>query len=396
MLESVGKLTFWGVRGSIPTPDRNTWRYGGNTACLEFTAPGGTRIVLDCGTGLRVLGNYWGNVLSEEPVEASVLVTHYHWDHIQGIPFFHPFFEPRNQFHFYSFQSKHLCPGTLQHVIEGQLANPYFPVDVSMMSSRRTFREISGGDQFEIDNVRIKACWLNHPQGCLGYRLETDAGTVVYATDNEPGVPQLDDALRELAQGADVYIHDAQYSPEQLASSRKGWGHSSWLEGAKIARESGAKNLVLFHHDPDSSDRMIDGFLQAARQEFHSTWSATEGMTLLLRGNRVDVNLPDTRTSPRRSMALCANVTGQSENGTPFEEKVTLRDISLQGAFLNLSHCPRLQSELKLVIQQRTEDQMATPIALRGTVVHREFGTGKKRHGVGIVFTDDSASPIRD
>ena len=283
MPNSVTKLAFcWGVRGSIPTPDRNAWRYGGNTACVEVTTPGGTRIILDCGTGLRYLGNYWGHVLGTQPLETYILVTHYHWDHIQGIPFFHPFFEPQNQFHFYSFQSEHLGPGTLQRVIEGQLANPYFPVDVRMMSSRRDFHEIKGGDQFEIDGVRIKACWLNHPQGCLGYRLETDAGTIVYATDNEPGVSKMDETLRELAQGADVYIHDAQYSPEELASSRKGSGHSSWLEGAKVVRDSGAKNLVLFHHDPDSCDKTVDGFLQAARQEFQRSWSATEGMNMLV------------------------------------------------------------------------------------------------------------------
>ena len=397
MLSSTAKLTFWGVRGSIPTLDRETWRYGGNTPCLEFTAPSGARLVLDCGTGLRMLGNHWGQTLGERPVEAHVLVTHYHWDHIQGIPFFHPFFEPQNRFHFYSFQSKYLCPGSLRHVLEGQLASPYFPVDAGMMSATRCFREITGGEQFEIDGVRITARWLNHPQGCLGYRLDTQAGTVVYATDNEPGVPELDDSLRQLASGADVYIHDAQYSPEQLASGRKGWGHSSWLEGVKMARATGAKNLVLFHHDPDSTDRVVDGFLQAARQEFPSTWAATEGMAMTLSPNKVEVTLRETRVSPRRQIPLCATITGETEDGVPFEEKAAIRDISLQGAFLNLAHRPKLQSELKVVIETKGDNDVVRSLALRGTVVHREPSMRRDLTGVGLVFVAE-ADPgrIRD
>lgn len=397
MPHSAAKLVFWGVRGSTPTLDRDTWRYGGNTPCLDFTAPGGTRFILDCGTGLRMLGNHWGQVLGERPIEATVLVTHYHWDHIQGIPFFHPFFEPQNRFHFFSFQSKHLGRDTLRQVLEDQLASPYFPVDVSMMSAARDFREISGGDQFEIHGTRITARWLNHPQGCLGYRLETPAGTIVYATDNEPGVPELDDSLRQLAAGADVYIHDAQYSPEQVASSRKGWGHSSWLEGVKVARESGAKNLVLFHHDPDSPDKTVDGFLQAARQEFPATWAAMEGMVMSLADKKVEVELRDTRASQRRPLHFPATVTGQSEDGRPFEEKAMVQDLSLHGAFLCLGHRPRLQSEVKVVVEMGGDRNPAGALALRATVVHREVGPGKEQTGVGIVFIDEAeAGRTRD
>jgi len=225
------KLVFWGVRGSTPTPERDTWRYGGNTPCLELTAPDGTQFILDCGTGLRTLGNRWTEQANGRGIRAHVLVTHYHWDHIQGIPFFHPFFESQNQFHFYSFQSKYLGPDSLKKVLEAQLASPYFPVDVSMMTAGRDFREVAGGDKWEIGGTHITAAWLNHPQGCLGYRLDTSGGSVVYATDNEPGPAEFDLNLRQLAHGADVLIYDAQYSPEQLASERKGWGHSSWLEG---------------------------------------------------------------------------------------------------------------------------------------------------------------------
>ena len=131
---------------------------------------------------------------------------------------------------------------------------------------------------------------MNHPQGCLGYRIDTAGGSVVYATDNEPGAPTCDQNLRQLAHGADVLIYDAQYSPEQLASARKGWGHSSWLEGVKIAREAKVRNLILFHHDPDSPDKVVDGFLSAARQEFPATWAAAEGMSITLSERGVDVD----------------------------------------------------------------------------------------------------------
>jgi len=291
MPHNVAKLVFWGVRGSTPAPERDTWRYGGNTPCLDLLAPDGSRFILDCGTGLRMLGNLWTETEAQRGIEASVLVTHYHWDHIQGIPFFQPFFHSQNRFHFYSFESRHLGRDSLRQVFEAQLASPYFPVNVSLMTAARTFREVQGGENWQIGQTRLTAAWLNHPQGCLGYRLDTPAGSFVYATDNEPGVAEFDGNLRELARGADVLIYDSQYSPEQLASTRKGWGHSSWLEGVKVARESKVANLVLFHHDPDSSDKAVDNFLSAARAEFPATWAASEGMSLTLTDHAMGVTV---------------------------------------------------------------------------------------------------------
>src|ERR1700734_3974341 len=173
MTHQVAKLVFWGVRGSTPTLERDTWRYGGNTPCLEFTAPDGTSFILDCGTGIRSLGNELTTNQGDQGIESHILVTHYHWDHIQGIPFFHPFFEPQNRFHFYSFQSKYLGPHSLQQVFEAQLSSPYFPIDVTMMTASREFHEISGGQTWDVNGTKITASHLNHPQGCLGYRLAT-------------------------------------------------------------------------------------------------------------------------------------------------------------------------------------------------------------------------------
>ena len=159
MPKNVAKLSFWGVRGSTPTVDRATWRYGGNTPCLELVAPDGSQFILDCGTGLRVLGSRWAETYGEKPVEAQIFVTHYHWDHIQGFPFFAPLYLPQNRFHFYSFRSEFLGRDSLKQVFETQMAHPYFPVNLSAMSAAREFSEVSGGDRSEERRVG-KECRL--------------------------------------------------------------------------------------------------------------------------------------------------------------------------------------------------------------------------------------------
>ncbi|HEV2306287.1 MAG TPA: MBL fold metallo-hydrolase [Candidatus Acidoferrales bacterium] len=395
MLPNCAKLSFWGARGSIPTLDRGMWRYGGNTPCLDLVAADGTRFVLDCGTGLRTLGNLWANVEGDRPIQAHIFVTHYHWDHIQGIPFFRPFYLPQNDFHFYSFQSKYLGRESLKQVLEAQLARPYFPVDLTLMPSGRQFSEITGGDKFEINGTKVTARWLNHPQGCLGYRFETSAGTIVYATDNEPGVPEFDDNLRQLADGADVLINDAQCSPEQLASSRKGWGHSSWLESVKLARDCGAKNLVLFHHDPDSNDRTVDGYLYAARQEFPNTWAATDGMAVQLRDGCAEIKLRPSRIGQRRTVHFSATVSGQAKEGGRFQEYAVLKEMNLRGGYLWLSHLPQLQSQMDIRVDCGTPDR-PNLIVLRAAVMHCDVGREKDRCGVGVVFIDetDNAFPL--
>ncbi|HUI74304.1 MAG TPA: MBL fold metallo-hydrolase [Candidatus Acidoferrum sp.] len=388
MTVPVTKLSFWGVRGSTPTVDPATWRYGGNTPCLELVAPDGTVFILDCGTGLRALGSRW-TAPSSEHGATHIFVTHYHWDHIQGIPFFAPFYADTNAFHFYSFRSKFLGRDSLKQVFETQMAQPYFPVDMSAMSAKRKFKEVESGDTFKIGENSVTALELNHPQGCLGYRIDTPAGTIVYATDNEPGDAKLDKNLRELAAGAEIFINDAQYTPEQLASTRKGWGHSSWLEGVKIAREVGAKTLVLFHHDPDSTDRMIDSLLRQAREEFDSVFAASEGMVISLGSadGRVEAHMPGTRTALRREAQFRARVSGVTEGGHPFEEETMVRDLSLQGALISLKHSPRLQSELQVTMEAPgAEGDQA--MKLRGYVVRIDAGVEKGHSAVGVVFTD--------
>jgi phosphoribosyl 1,2-cyclic phosphodiesterase len=389
MTVPIAKLSFWGVRGSTPTVDPATWRYGGNTPCLELVAPDRTQFILDCGTGLRMLGSRWAAPDAGRFPETHIFVTHYHWDHIQGIPFFAPLYAENNEFHFYSFRSKYLGRDSLKQVFEAQMALPYFPVDMSAMNAKRKFQEVAGGESFTIGENRITARWLNHPQGCLGFRIETPAGTVVYATDNEPGDAKLDASLRELVADADIFINDAQFTPEQLETTRRGWGHSTWREGVRIAREANAKTLVLFHHDPDSTDRMVDTILRQAREEFDSVFAASEGMVITLGapGGRVDAHMPGTRTTLRREAQFRARVSGVTEGGHAFEEETVVRDLSLQGALISLRHSPRLQSELQVTMETPGVDGVQA-MKLRGYVVRIDEGAEKGHSAVGVVFTD--------
>jgi len=387
--DRLARLRFWGVRGSTPTVDKATWRYGGNTACVELTTPAGARVILDCGTGLRMLGRHLEANLETEKIEPHIFVTHYHWDHIQGIPFFSPLYSEQNHFHFYSFRSEYLGSDSLKRVFEAQMAYPYFPVDLSAMSAKREFTEVNGGDQFNVPGARVKARWLHHPQGCLGFRFETSAGIVAYATDNEPGDPKLDKSLLELADGADIFINDAQFTPEQLATTRKGWGHSSWLEGVKIAKEAGVKNLVLFHHDPDSNDKLVDFTLREARGAFENVWAAAEGMVMTLGDDELDVVIPAVREGLRRDANFRARVTGLTDGGLAFEEETVISDLSLHGALIYLDHSPKLQSELQVMLDNPGIGGASdSPLRLRGYVVRIEAGADKDRTAVGIVFTE--------
>ena len=387
--DRVARLRFWGVRGSTPTVDKATWRYGGNTACVELTTPAGVRVILDCGTGLRMLGRHLESSPDAERIEPHIFVTHYHWDHIQGIPFFSPLYAEQNRLHFYSFRSEYLGADSLKRVFEAQMAYPYFPVDLSAMSARREFTEVNGGEHFQVPGARVTARWLHHPQGCLGFRFETSAGTIVYATDNEPGNPKLDQSLLELAAGADIFINDAQFSPEVLATSRKGWGHSSWLEGVKIAREAGVKNLVLFHHDPDSTDKIVDATLREARGNFENVWAAAEGMVMTLGQENLDVVIPSAREGLRRDANFRALVTGLTDSGHAFEEETVISDLTLHGALIYLGHSPKLQSELQVQLENPgIGGSTNSPLRLRGYVVRIEPDAEKDRTAVGIVFTE--------
>jgi phosphoribosyl 1,2-cyclic phosphodiesterase len=269
------RVKFWGVRGSTPTPQAGNLRYGGNTSCVEVRLDDGLYI-FDCGTGFRSLGQQLESEANGKPIQAHIFVSHFHWDHIQGIPFFRPLYENgQNQFFFHSSRRTR----SLQRVMEEQMASPYFPVNTSEMKAGRNFYDIEEG-QTQVENATVRAMWLNHPQGCMGFRLETKEGILVYATDNEPGDDVFDKNVRKLAEGADILIYDSQYLPEEYEAKRRGWGHSHWREAVNIVMQSGAKELVLFHHDPDHDDTVIDKVVQEARNYYPRVRAAAEGMEI--------------------------------------------------------------------------------------------------------------------
>jgi phosphoribosyl 1,2-cyclic phosphodiesterase len=382
------KVNFWGVRGSTPTLDRAAMRYGGNTPCLELTTSGGTRFILDCGTGLRMLSKGAAAAGNGHGMDAHIFVTHYHWDHIQGIPFFAPLYQEQNKFHFYSFRSDFLGRDSLKRVFEAQMALPYSPVDLTAMSAARDFTELAGGDKLTVGDTVVTACWLNHPQGCLGFRFDTPDGSVVYSTDNEPGRREYDATLLELCAGADVLINDAQYTPEQLAGSRKGWGHSSWEASVELAKRAGVRQLVLFHHDPDSTDKGLDDILRHSQNQFDHVCMAAEGMVLTMAGQHMDVSLPMTRDLVRRETNFAVHVAGHLQNGKTFDEDTIVRDLTIQGAFLQLNHAPKLQSTLQVTIHGMGEPEGRGDMVLRGHVVRLQPTSSPNAFGVDILFTE--------
>lgn len=275
-------VRFWGVRGSTPTPQSENLRYGGNTSCVEVRVNGHI-YVFDCGTGFRNLGKqlsqeHAGDGRNGHPINAHIFLSHFHWDHIQGIPFFSPLYNDRDSS--FVFHSSSRTRG-LQQALEEQMADPYFPVNMSDMAAHRQFCTIDEGST-QLEGCTVQSKWLNHPQGCLGFRMETQGKVIVYATDNEPGDPVFDKSVRKLAEGADLLIYDAQYLPEEYAARKQGWGHSHWREAINVVMESGAKELILFHHDPDHSDSCIDAVVKQAREHYPKVRAASEGMEIVL------------------------------------------------------------------------------------------------------------------
>ena len=263
------QLRFWGVRGSAATPGPATVEFGGNTACVEVKAPGEEAIVFDGGSGIRELG--WKLTAPR----IHLFLTHFHWDHIHGIPFFLPLYNPASHITIYS--SRFSAP--LRPAMSGLMAEPYFPLKFEAAQAKIELVEMGSSPETQVGAVTVRPFEANHPQGACGYRIESGGASAVYSPDREHGHPRLDQVLVEAARGASVLVLDSQYTPEEYPS-HQGWGHSTWMESVRVAREAGVKRLVLFHHDPSHNDEMLRAIEAQARREFPETYVAREGWTL--------------------------------------------------------------------------------------------------------------------
>ena len=277
---SATRIRFWGVRGSVPVPGPGTVRYGGNTACIEIRADD-ELIILDAGSGIRELGLALHKEFEPKPIEVSLLITHPHWDHIQGFPFFLPAYDDKNRIRIFGYNGAN---SGLREILIGQMATPFFPLALYDLPANIEFENVDKMD-FKIGRVRIVARRVNHPGVCLGYRVFTSTGSVAYLPDHEPyesltmhsaepsGVSAEEmneralaerSALMEFLRDADVLIVDSQYTDEEYRS-HVGWGHGSIGTAISQAKDAHVRKLVLFHHDPRHDDAMIDRMVESAQ-----------------------------------------------------------------------------------------------------------------------------------
>jgi len=270
-------VRFWGVRGSIPSPGPETSRYGGNTPCLEVRV-GQELILFDLGTGAREFGQ-----VAPRPVEGNIFISHYHYDHLQGLPFFGPIFDPRSRF---VIRGPTREGRTVKDVISSQMQQPFFPVTAEMVfRAQIEYQPFAAGDRARIGEALVTAIETHHPGGNLAYRIDVKGKSLVYATDTEHGTAR-DVQLIDFARDADVFIYDAMYTEDEYlgrsGSPKMGWGHSTLETSVKVADEANVGMLVLFHHEPTRSDDAMDELVKQAKKLRKATIAAKEGLVLKL------------------------------------------------------------------------------------------------------------------
>jgi phosphoribosyl 1,2-cyclic phosphodiesterase len=275
-------VTFYGVRGSTPCSCDANRRYGGNTACVSIEFPGADPIVLDLGTGLRFWGRSFG---PDQPFVGHALVTHLHWDHVQGLPFFAPVLRPGSRFDIYG-----PPPGeaTLEEAFDDFMGPPYFPVRVADLPGDIRFHTVAD-EHFSIGDIGVTARSVPHIGPTNGYRLERDGLSIAYISDHQQpidGSLVVPDAVLELCDHADLVIHDAQYTAAEF-ETKSHWGHCTVEFAVQVAAQSGARRLALFHHDPEHDDSVVDGLARQANEQARrlgvaEVFAASEGTTLAL------------------------------------------------------------------------------------------------------------------
>ena len=268
---TTSNFEFWGVRGTCPVSGDHKKKYGGHTPCASFTNPDKSLIIIDAGTGIKELGDRLMLGTVERPSSLHIFLTHFHLDHIMGLPFFGPLYSPEVRLVFYA----DCLPEETEKHLSGLMGGKYFPVSFHETLSEKVFHRIPE-EGTSVGGSRISFCPLNHPQGSVSYKIQEKNETVVFATDTEHPQQGIDQRLADFASGSDILVYDATFTPEEYRSDKVGWGHSTWLEGTKLAEQADVKNLCLSHLNPDYRDTQIDEIVSLAREKFVNTFVATE------------------------------------------------------------------------------------------------------------------------
>lgn len=278
-------IKFWGVHGSLPRPGPATLKFGGNTACVEVRC-GKDLVIFDAGSGIRDLGDDLmkrsrSSQKQLERIIAHIFFSHLHWDHVQGFPFFAPAFVEGNELHLYGGRD---LDRTIYAIMNIQMSHPTFPLNLSNLGAKVAFYDLDSGTTVSIGEARVHTQKLNHPGGSLGYRLEQDGKTVVYATDTEH-TEEMGHVLQEFARNADALIYDSMFTPDQYSGleddmPRRSWGHSTWEAAVGLAEAAGVKQLILFHHG--NEDAVVADIERQARERFPRTVAAYEGLEIEL------------------------------------------------------------------------------------------------------------------
>jgi len=271
------KITFYGTRGSTPVPEQDFVRVGGNTACIMVTTTSGRIGILDAGTGIRKLGKDLLDRSHQQYDNMFIALSHTHWDHIQGFPFFQPAYDPRRHF-IIAIPEKEGNGKDLERIFSTQMQSEYFPVPVEEMGAHMMFWTPDTTRYITRAGVDVIASKHNHPGDAYGYRFEDAGKVLVYCTDVEHG-DRIDPNVVALSRNADLLVHDAQFTPEEL-KEKKGWGHSSWEQAVEVAEQAGVKKLALFHHDPEHTDSLLFKIEEESQRRFPGAFLSREGMEI--------------------------------------------------------------------------------------------------------------------
>ncbi len=271
------KITFFGVRGSIPVPSSRTGKYGGNTACVLIEESKNT-IILDGGTGLKNCGSYlMGKEFGIGKGELHIFLTHFHWDHIQGFPFFLPAYIPGNVLHFYDLHPIY----RVKDILDNQQKFANFPVSLDEMGADMRFHIETVGASIDINGIKVSTIYLKHPGKCVGYRIDVNGKSVSYITDIEHTPNWPDKELCEFVKGSDIMIYDAMFTPEDY-EKRVDWGHSTYEKGCELGMSCGVNDIYLFHYSPDYDDSIVDDIVKRSKEKWANSHPSYEGLVLEL------------------------------------------------------------------------------------------------------------------